>query len=136
MYENGHPGGGGGGHAIRLCRRMFRKGRPLSPGLHFRFHLGAILGAWVGTMLLFGTTVSQKGYLFISIDFSMRDLLGQRVTVPVISAPYRTCVDFRVCLHRKVVPKWGETGGVHLIRTPCNYRLYSRLQQIHQRDPH
>ena len=35
----------GGGHAIRPCLRMFRKGRLLSPWLQFGLHFGVILGA-------------------------------------------------------------------------------------------
>ena len=50
----------GGGHAIRSRRRMFREGRPLSCWLHFGLHFGAILGAKVGTILLFGRPGRQQ----------------------------------------------------------------------------
>ena len=45
---------GGGGHAIRPCRRMFRKGRPLLSWLHFGLHFVVILGAQGGTILMLG----------------------------------------------------------------------------------
>ena len=48
----------GGGHAIRPCLCMFRKGRPLLPWLHFGFHFGVILGA-LGAYTNFGVTFSQ-----------------------------------------------------------------------------
>ena len=43
-----------GGHTIRPCQCMFRKGPPLSPWLHFGLHFGVILGAKFATILLFG----------------------------------------------------------------------------------
>ena len=44
----------GGGHAIRLCLCMFRKGLPLLPWLHFGLHFVVILGAQGGTILILG----------------------------------------------------------------------------------
>ena len=40
---------------------MFRKGRPLSPWLHFGLHFGVILGAKFATILLFGRPGVQIG---------------------------------------------------------------------------
>ena len=40
---------------------MFRKGRPLSPWLHFGLHFGVILGAKFATILLFGGPGVQIG---------------------------------------------------------------------------
>ena len=51
----------GGGHAIRPCRRMFRKGRPLLPWLHFGLHFGVILGAKFATILLLVARVAKTG---------------------------------------------------------------------------
>ncbi len=47
----------GGGHAIRRCLRMFRKGGPLSLWLHF--HFGVSLGAKFATILLLGRPGGQ-----------------------------------------------------------------------------
>ena len=51
----------GGGHAIRPCRRMFRKGRPLLPWLHFGLHFGVILGARGATILIWGSQWCRFG---------------------------------------------------------------------------
>ncbi len=56
----------GGGYAIRSCRRMFREGRPLSTWLRFGLHFGSILGAQVGTILLFGLLLVAFSLLFSS----------------------------------------------------------------------
>ncbi len=58
MSENGAPGEGG--HAIRQCLCMFRKGRALSLWLHFGFHFGVILGVKFATILLFGRPGGQN----------------------------------------------------------------------------
>ncbi len=52
---------GGGGHAIRSCRRMFREDRPLLLGLHFGVHFGVVLGAQFATKLLLGLPGRQQG---------------------------------------------------------------------------
>ena len=51
----------GGGHAIRLRRRMFREGRPSSLRLHFGPHFGVILGAKFATILFFVALVAKTG---------------------------------------------------------------------------
>ena len=52
---------GGGGHAIRSCRRMFREDRPLWPWLHFGLHFGVVLGVQFVTILLLGRPSHQQG---------------------------------------------------------------------------
>ena len=47
--------------AIRPCQCMFREGRPSSSWLHFGSHFGAILGAKLATILLFGAPGRQNG---------------------------------------------------------------------------
>ena len=52
----------GGKFAIRQCLRMFREGRPSSSWLHFGPYFGAILGAKLATILLFGAPGRQNGF--------------------------------------------------------------------------
>ena len=63
MSQNETPRGGGGGHAIRPCRRMFRKGRPLLPWLHFGLHFGFMLGDQGGTILIWGCLFHKHAIL-------------------------------------------------------------------------
>ncbi len=57
--QNGAPQGGGG-HAIRSRRRMFREGRPSSRRLHFGLHFGVVLGAKFATILPWGRPGGQN----------------------------------------------------------------------------
>ena len=62
-----HPKGGG--HAIRPCLCMFRKGRPLFPWLYFGVYFGVILGPKIATVLLFGgpnfEPVFERSFLYL-----------------------------------------------------------------------
>ncbi len=51
----------GGGHAIRPCLCMFRKGRPLLPWLHFGLHFRVIVGARRATILTLGSQMDHLG---------------------------------------------------------------------------
>ncbi len=51
---------GGGEHAIRLRRRMFREGRPSWGRLHFGLHFGIVVGAQFATIPLLSRPGDQN----------------------------------------------------------------------------
>ena len=111
----------GGGHAIRPCLRIFRKGRPLLPCPHLELHFGVILGAWGGTIHIFVFVfIAKQGFFFLGSFLATGGRLSRLRTGGGRAHPRDRTVDFRG-------PGGGQQEGADRDQTKHTTRLVTPL---------